>query len=129
MIAKSETNHRVCSICKKSRLLKWFPLVYPDDPLDFRRLTTCRPCFKSVMRVVKATPQYKAYKQAPKKEYWRVYRSAMAMYRKAMQLQAMPYWANQNRINEMYSRAREMTKKTGIKHHVDHIIPLIHTHI
>lgn len=29
-------------------------------------------------------------------------------------------------INEVYRRAAELTDSTGVKHHVDHIIPLVH---
>jgi 5-methylcytosine-specific restriction endonuclease McrA len=37
-----------------------------------------------------------------------------------------PYWANKSKIKELYSTAKELTKKTGIKHEVDHIIPKRH---
>lgn len=35
-----------------------------------------------------------------------------------------PGWANTDRIREFYEIAAEMTRKTGIKHHVDHVMPL-----
>ncbi len=35
----------------------------------------------------------------------------------------MPKDADRNQIKEIYLKCREMTKKTGIKHEVDHIIP------
>ena len=35
-----------------------------------------------------------------------------------------PKWANQEKINEFYQKAAELTKKTGVKHEVDHIVPL-----
>ena len=35
-----------------------------------------------------------------------------------------PVWADRNAIKTIYARAREMTQKTGIQYHVDHIIPL-----
>jgi hypothetical protein len=37
-----------------------------------------------------------------------------------------PYWANKCKIKELYSTAKELTKQTGIKHEVDHIIPKRH---
>ena len=37
---------------------------------------------------------------------------------------AIPKWADQNKILEIYKRARKITRETGIIHHVDHIIPL-----
>jgi hypothetical protein len=37
---------------------------------------------------------------------------------------ATPPWANLKTIEQFYIRAAEVTKLTGIKHHVDHIYPL-----
>jgi hypothetical protein len=37
-----------------------------------------------------------------------------------------PNWANKNEIKELYEESKRLTKETGIKHHVDHIIPLRH---
>ena len=39
--------------------------------------------------------------------------------------QATPKWADTDRIEEIYKAARLSTETTGIKHEVDHIIPLI----
>jgi hypothetical protein len=38
--------------------------------------------------------------------------------------QASPSWANQDSINHIYSERDRISKKTGIIHHVDHVIPL-----
>ncbi len=35
-----------------------------------------------------------------------------------------PKWANRDNINNIYKRCREISKISGIKHHVDHIVPL-----
>ena len=37
---------------------------------------------------------------------------------------AVPPWADMAAIRSLYETARRMTVETGIKHHVDHIIPL-----
>ena len=37
---------------------------------------------------------------------------------------ATPKWADNERIKEIYSKARELSESTGIKHEVDHIYPL-----
>lgn len=42
----------------------------------------------------------------------------------ARKLNAMPSWADLEEIESIYLKARKMTKSTGIKHHVDHVIPL-----
>ena len=44
--------------------------------------------------------------------------------RHTRKLHAMPKWADEIAINEIYLRAEILTKETGVKHHVDHIIPL-----
>jgi len=46
--------------------------------------------------------------------------------RRAAKLQATPLWFNNERvaIRELYRTARLLSETTGIKHHVDHIVPL-----
>jgi hypothetical protein len=44
--------------------------------------------------------------------------------RHAERLRATPVWADRKAIIEVYKEARRLTNETGIKHHVDHIIPL-----
>lgn len=39
-------------------------------------------------------------------------------------LSAMPKWASAEAICRVYEDARELTKKTGVPHQVDHIVPL-----
>jgi hypothetical protein len=36
----------------------------------------------------------------------------------------MPDWADKEKIKEIYLEAAKKSAETGIKHHVDHIIPL-----
>lgn len=35
-----------------------------------------------------------------------------------------PSWANQSKIQSLYKEARRLTRETGIRHTVDHILPL-----
>lgn len=44
--------------------------------------------------------------------------------RRAAKIQAMPKWANQFFIEEIYDLARLRTKYLGVPHEVDHIVPL-----
>ena len=44
--------------------------------------------------------------------------------RQALQLRALPAWANKKAIKAFYVEARGLTDATGIPHEVDHIIPL-----
>lgn len=39
---------------------------------------------------------------------------------------AMPKWADKNKIKIIYKESRKKTMQTGIQHHVDHIIPIVH---
>ena len=44
--------------------------------------------------------------------------------RRALELNAMPEWANKEDIKKIYIECVRIIKKTGIKHEVDHIYPL-----
>jgi hypothetical protein len=44
--------------------------------------------------------------------------------RRSHLLNAIPLWADYKKIENIYSISHAMTIKTGIKYHVDHIIPL-----
>lgn len=44
--------------------------------------------------------------------------------RKAAKLRATPSWADQNAIFGIYQKCAEVTAQTGVRHEVDHIIPL-----
>jgi hypothetical protein len=44
--------------------------------------------------------------------------------RRAAKRHAKPFWVNSDELKAVYLRCKEMTKSTGILHHVDHIVPL-----
>lgn len=46
--------------------------------------------------------------------------------RQASQLRAMPSFASTEAIAAVYESAERLTKQTGVKHHVDHVVPLRH---
>jgi hypothetical protein len=50
--------------------------------------------------------------------------AAIMARRTAAKLKAIPTWANLDAILAIYESAREQTLATGIRHHVDHIVPL-----
>ncbi len=54
--------------------------------------------------------------RAKRAEIWAAYYTA--------KLQAMPVWVDREQIKKIYAQARAVSLATGIKHHVDHIIPL-----
>jgi hypothetical protein len=51
-------------------------------------------------------------------------RAAQKAKRRAAKMQQMPKWANGQKIKTLYAQARVRTKQTGIRHEVDHVIPL-----
>jgi hypothetical protein len=51
-------------------------------------------------------------------------RAATGAKRKSTKLQATPAWSDIASIVKIYKSAVEATRFTGIKHHVDHIVPL-----
>jgi hypothetical protein len=53
-----------------------------------------------------------------------VYRRFYAYQRHTAKLKAFPKWANKEAILEVYKKAKRIEKETGIKQHVDHIVPL-----
>lgn len=44
--------------------------------------------------------------------------------RRAQIKQALPAWADVDKINQIYTQSVELSTSTGISHHVDHIVPL-----
>lgn len=63
------------------------------------------------------------YNNAWNKAHPEVTTAKLAKHR-ASKIQATPKWADQTAITSIYSEASRLTKETGIKHHVDHIVPL-----
>lgn len=44
--------------------------------------------------------------------------------RKASELNATPPWADREAIRAVYAEAERLTRETGVRHEVDHIVPL-----
>lgn len=51
-------------------------------------------------------------------------RNAIDMRRKAAKIQRTPKWADLEAIKMVYTEAAKLSKETGIRHEVDHIVPL-----
>ena len=52
--------------------------------------------------------------------------AATAGIRRAVKRHALPPWVDRKAIRKIYAESREISKATGIVHHVDHIYPLMH---
>ena len=111
-------SYRRCVRCRHVRLLGVFPLVCEDDPADCRRHKLCRVCLGDTLRQVKKRRDGHARRRATNCANTRAYNLKKS--------HAMPLWADRRAIEEFYIEAREKTVKTGVKHQVDHIIPLRH---
>ena len=62
-----------------------------------------------------------AYYQANKDDY-----AVRVAKRRDLKLKAIPCWADLEQIKKLYKDAARRTRETGIKHHVDHVVPLQH---
>jgi hypothetical protein len=53
-------------------------------------------------------------------------KSAVSVARRARKLKATPLWADSTKVARFYTQCKIEEKLTGLKMHVDHIIPLVH---
>src|SRR5207248_206181 len=111
--------------CKQFKHIKVFPLVFPDDPNDYRRVSLCQPCVRAAKKIMRTNPKYQLFIQERRKDEQYPRNTARNSLRRSVELQAVPNWVNLDKIQDIYQRARDLTKATGIKHHVDHIVPLV----
>lgn len=51
--------------------------------------------------------------------------NAVQAKRRATKLNATPNWANPKAIQLIYKQAKDLEKQTGLKYHVDHVVPLV----
>lgn len=56
-------------------------------------------------------------------------RAAEASARRAAKRHACPSWVNRSALADIYVEARRRSQETGIKHHVDHIVPLVNERV
>lgn len=54
----------------------------------------------------------------------KINKGAESAKRRAFLLRRIPPWADLKAIDQIYRDCRRISKETGIKHHVDHIVPL-----
>jgi hypothetical protein len=50
-------------------------------------------------------------------------------FRKALKLQATPSWADLEKIKIVYEKDKWLESLTGLKYHVDHVIPLVNDNV
>ena len=47
-------------------------------------------------------------------------------YTNNVKIMVTPAWADKDAIKQIYAEAKRLTEETGVKYHVDHIVPLRH---
>ena len=139
---------KCCSVCAQwKQFSEYSARAASPDGLSYK----CRPCFSAYARSYrKDNPgsfaewearnleSRKAYNEAwreknkeVRSEYMREWArtnaplvNAKVARRVARRYQATPKWADEAAIVEIYARAKELTKLTGVRHEVDHFYPL-----
>ena len=107
--------HKSCSLCKE---ILPFECFYPSKNHSFKRDAKCKTCNSKVKSDwVKENPEkVKAHAREWRQAHPDKVRAKRAKER-AAKLQRTPTWANQEKIQEIYSNCPE-------GYHVDHIVPL-----
>lgn len=99
-------SHGYCRKCKK------------DSEKKSKTIATRRRAYKERNReIIKAKNAIYAKNNRPSL-------SASSAKRRAKKINATPPWADFNKIKDIYYECSHISKKTGILHHVDHVVPL-----
>ena len=125
--------HSSCKVCKNANTTKNKLLV----KMKKMQNKTCKYCFtqldisytanSNVCKDKKCQNQRKAEAQKNWAEKHPDKCNAAGSKRRASKLQRTPKWLTKEQFKEIeqfYSKAKELERITGIKHHVDHIYPL-----
>jgi hypothetical protein len=115
-VAWAMSRRKACRTCKVEKSVM-HDFYRPGDG-------NCRQC----MLEKKKAARQKARKKADQRKTWRKANSdrvnAHDAARRATRKNAIPAWADQMAIIRLYKEAKRITLTTGVKHHVDHIVPL-----
>ncbi len=115
---------KVCTGCKLELSLENF---YKQFPTKYR--AKCKSCYDKRNNEYRRTDAGRKSRRKINKKYYatdsgKAVRRAFVNKYRTRKLNAMPTWADQERIKHIYWMCNLITKITGIEHHVDHIIPL-----
>lgn len=124
---------KICTICKTEKTVtEFFKRKKSKDGFE-SKCKSCKTEYANVNkeRIANYISEYqKANKEQVNKRnaaYKRNNKSKIASLtakRKSIKLQSTPSWFEYDLVEEVYSQCKQLTDSTGIKHHVDHIIPL-----
>lgn len=100
-----------------------------DSERQKKRYEEDRESIRARQRAFAATPEGKAKTYANYRKHYEAnpdYYWAKAHQRRASELRAMPKWITNADIRPFYNLAKKLTRETGTKFSVDHIVPLNH---
>ena len=130
-----------CKECVKSRVRKWhfenrekaaaYSREWRKKNLERAKANSKRWVAANHAHVLSRISKWQQENRDKKSNYQRKYRQINSEYyaekcatRRAVKRTAMPFWANATAIQDLYRQAQELSVATGIKHNVDHIVPL-----
>lgn len=144
-VAERYTCNNTCTACQTRTVVAWQDRN-PNRVAEWQRQSQKRFLAEKPERVKAIKTNYRQANRDSLKqkslEYYQSntdrYRDAKRRYRKekpwvaaenqrareAAKLKATPPWADRDAIREVYRKAAELTRQTGILHTVDHIYPL-----
>ena len=114
-----------CYICK---LEKEESSYYKDSSKGSGRMSRCKECHSEAVRLRQRDNKEKC--NADSRKYYNLNKPlfiAKNARRRANLLQATPKWLSEkdkSHITRVYRVCASVSKSTGVKHNVDHIIPL-----
>jgi hypothetical protein len=124
-IAEKTISNGNCAECLKEYKRNWAK----NNPEE-TKLRKKKTYQKNIETIKKYSRYYYQKNAEEKREYTRQWkkanpekRNAMEAKRKASKMQRTPIWANQSEITMWYEVA-EVLSRSGIKFHVDHVVPL-----
>jgi hypothetical protein len=115
-----------CKDCHKEANKIWYELNKQSNKTRSMNWSKSNP--ESIKAIQKRHNEKNKIERAKKHADWaranKPKRNATMAKRKAIKLIAMPLWANKVEILKIYELAIAQQKETGIRKHVDHIVPL-----
>lgn len=130
-------DHKKCRVCGVDKPVSEF-YIYGQSRDGY--MHECKPCFQARNRewaknnpekrreAARRARQRNPHKARAISREWRrknmAHDAARAAARRARVKNATPQWANAFILEEAYALARLRSQATGIKWHVDHIVPL-----
>lgn len=120
---KALETHKFCNRCKERKLLTEF---YKLNNGESDYFSYCKICSKEIAQKSNIDNPIKRREIEKKwrtknKDKVNAYNAIARLHRRKI---SIPLWVNKKEILTIYKKAQRMTEETGIKYHVDHIIPL-----